>query len=89
MAAAKFYDGSALFCIGWGNLLLRDGSTHTDCPVVLTRETVFESAIAAELLASGREFPMVCPCECKVCKRAWWDARRPIVRDGKIVRSFT
>lgn len=28
----------------------------------------------------------VCPCECTTCKRAWWAAGRPIIRDGAIVR---
>ena len=71
-----------LFCIGWGSLA---GETHTDCPVILTKDSVYESAIASELLASGRDFPMVCPCECKTCKRAWWAAGRPIHKDGTII----
>jgi hypothetical protein len=85
MAAAKFNDGDDRFCIGWGRLIVRDGGSHSDCPVVLTKDMVYESAIAAELLASGRVFPMVCPCDCKTCKRAWWAKGRPIIRDGKIV----
>lgn len=28
----------------------------------------------------------VCSCECRSCKRKWFDDRRPIVRDGKIFR---
>ena len=28
---------------------------------------------------------LVCPCECKACRRAWWAAGRPIVRDGAVV----
>lgn len=78
---------ATLFCIGWGNLRPGDGSTHMNCPVVLTREKVIESAIADELLASGKPFPMVCPCECRSCGRAWWEAGRPILRNGKIVTS--
>lgn len=28
----------------------------------------------------------VCKCECRPCKRAWFDDGQPVVRDGKIVR---
>ena len=74
-----------LYCIGWGHLQLGEGSIHADCPVVLTKERVGESAVASELLASGKAFPMVCPCECSNCGKAWWAAGRPILKDGKIV----
>jgi hypothetical protein len=87
MTAAKFNDRSDRFCIGWGKLLPSDGGIHLNCPVVLTREKVGESAIAAKLLASGQSFPMVCPCECQTCSRAWWDAGRPIHKDGAIITS--
>ncbi len=31
--------------------------------------------------------PVVCMCDCIDCKRLWFSAGRPIVRDGKIVRT--
>jgi hypothetical protein len=43
---------------------------HPDCDVVV--------------VVSG--VPRVCPCECRTCKRAWFDAGQPIVRDGNVVR---
>lgn len=85
MTVMKFDDRSDLYCIGWGNLLPEDGGTHMNCPVVLTKDSVHESAIASELLSSGQSFPMVCSCDCKICKRAWWEEGRPIIRMGKIV----
>jgi hypothetical protein len=89
MVDSTFIVNPNLFCIGWGNLRPSDGHAHMDCPVViLTKDDAWESAIAVELLASGRTFPMVCPCDCRVCKEAWWKAGRPIVRDGSIIRSF-
>jgi hypothetical protein len=78
---------SDLFCIGWGNLR-HEECEHKDCPVVLTKETVNESAIAPSILALGRRFPLVCPCECRVCRRAWWAAGRPILKNGKIVTTL-
>jgi hypothetical protein len=79
-----------LFCIGWGKLRLKDDGTHKSCPVVfLTSESTWESAIKGDLLASGRSFPMVCPCDCKTCKRAWWEAGRPILKDGAIITTLT
>lgn len=75
------------FCIGWGKIRPGEGNAHMDCPVVLTEDTVYQSAISAELLTNAKQFPMVCPCECQTCKRAWWAKGRPILKDGKIVTS--
>ena len=85
--SVPYWEDPEFFCVGWGLPRKGEGSTHLDCPVVLTAEKVRESAIADELLAGGKSFPMVCPCECKTCKRAWWDKGRPIVKDGKIITS--
>ena len=45
------------YCIGWGALRGEEGSIHMDCPVVLTRDTVWQSAVADELLAGQEQFP--------------------------------
>lgn len=68
------------FCIGWGRLF---GSvqTHPDCPVVLLDNS--ESAVSLD----GFAFPVVCPCECRVCKRAWWASDRPRISNGQIETS--
>jgi len=73
-----------LTCATWGDL--DEGRhAHTDCVVVVTRETLPNvTPEQARRLAAG-PLPVVCPCECLVCKRAWWSAGRPIVRDGKVV----
>jgi len=42
---------------------------------------------SCNVVVSRRDGPKVCTCECRACKRAWWAQGRPILRDGKIVRS--
>lgn len=29
--------------------------------------------------------PKVCTCECSTCKRLWFERKRPMLRDGKII----
>lgn len=71
------------FCIAWGPL--EPGlSVHPDCPVVL--HSPAGSAISSAL--QGSPFPRVCPCECQICKRAWWAAGRPVNQDGEIVLRY-
>ncbi len=41
---------------------------HQACPVVLYDRGQY----------------LVCQCECRPCKRRWWNAGRPVVRDGKL-----
>lgn len=71
----------SLECIAWGTLL-PGLMNHDDCPVVLWRA----SDAAVEVVVP---LPAVCPCECRTCKRAWWDDGRPRVVSGKIERSAT
>lgn len=40
-----------------------------DCPVVVERDGA----------------PIVCPCDCRGCERAWFAMKQPVVRDGKLV----
>lgn len=64
-------------CVCWP-----DDCDHDGCAVIL------RDAADADRYPSGArpsQFPAVCPCDCRECRRAWWDARRPIVRNGKIV----
>lgn len=65
-------------CAVWG---LRDELGHHDCPVIVNHpgEGVQGSP------ARTAKLPMVCKCECRECKRAWWDKGRPVLREGKIV----
>ena len=75
------------WCPGWGELgagYLKDSRAHTDCPVVVTEENRHECARAGQLV--GKTLPIVCPCECHTCSRAWSRDGMPIVRDGKVVR---
>lgn len=59
-------------CIAFG--LNTPGSNHMQCPVVVTSGGV-------------PNIPTVCMCDCKDCKRAWFSDGRPIVREGKIIRT--
>ncbi len=52
-----------------------------DCPAVVRAET--EGCLGSP--ARCCPLPMVCTCECHTCKRAWWAAGRPLIRDGQIV----
>ena len=71
------------WCPTWGSL--RDGNkSHMDCLVVVDESNRFSCADADQL--AGKTLPIVCPCECWTCKRAWSADGMPIVRDGKVVR---
>ena len=67
-----------LICIAWGEL------PHPDCPVVVESAEQVAPHVLAQLPQLPK-LPAVCPCECRTCKDAWWAARRPIIRDGKVV----
>lgn len=66
-------------CACWGPLI--EGEIeHADCDVIVQHP----GQCVSELRAGP--FPRVCGCECTTCKRAWWRAGRPILREGAIVR---
>ena len=61
-----------LNCVTWGELDT-GRHAHMDCVVVVTREKLPSvTPEQARRLAAG-PLPIVCPCECHVCKRAWWE----------------
>jgi hypothetical protein len=68
-------------CIAWGSL--DEAGHHQGCPVVFESEVDRKSYPQSQAPAS---YPVVCPCECRDCQRAWWGQGRPIVRDGRVVR---
>jgi hypothetical protein len=70
------------WCPTWGDL--RGKLFHVNCLVVVTEENRDECAKAGQL--EGRTLPVICPCECFVCRRAWTEDGLPILRDGKVVR---
>lgn len=49
---------------------------HADCDVVLER---MAQTVAPELVVA---IPQVCKCECRTCKRAWFNAGRPTCEPG-------
>ena len=90
-------DRGPYFCCWWGfdcneGVALID---HVDCPVdgyvdsaALRRfntDPAFVALWRYQAQIDGVE-PLVCSCECTVCKRAWIQAGRPIVSAGKVVR---
>lgn len=54
-----------------------DGKTHSGCDVV--------AVCGCQAPPAGAALPLVCPCECKTCFRAWEQWRRPVVVDGQVV----
>jgi hypothetical protein len=53
-----------------------------DCPVIVRSADEGAEGSPARI----GPLPIVCDCECHTCKRAWWSAGRPLLRDGKIFR---
>lgn len=80
LAEAWMTDGDTCAC--WGPLSSGEHQ-HMNCDVIVTAD----HPGAASNSAPGRKgpWPVVCGCECGVCKRAWWAKGRPIVREGVIV----
>jgi hypothetical protein len=71
------------WCPAWGEL--REGEhSHTDCPVVVDEDNAGEVARPSEL--AGKTLPVVCPCECSTCSRAWASGGMPILRGGEVIR---
>ena len=69
--------GSSITCVDkWEGLWMQKCAEE--------RRFDLECAAAGQL--AGKTFPIVCPCECFTCSRAWSRDGMPIVRDGKIVR---
>lgn len=54
-----------------------------NCPVIVTDNSELSGGSAG--VDPTGPVPRVCPCECKTCRQAWWDAGRPFVRDGKVI----
>ena len=76
-------NANRLTCAVWGPL--DEGRlVHMDCPVVVTQ--AHEGVTGSR--ARTEELPIVCDCECSTCKRAWWNAGRPILKDGQILKRF-
>lgn len=71
---------SDTICSTWG-----DNQEHMDCEVVVTADTARRCVLGSP--GQVGPWPVVCPCECRACKRAWWRAGRPVVRDGAVVRA--
>ena len=67
----------------WGRLRAHE-RCHTDCPVVVVETGVRELSDPREV--AGCRLPLVCPCECWTCKKAWVGDDMPVVRDGEVVR---
>jgi hypothetical protein len=58
---------------------LADGElAHPSCPVLVDSPADVSAVVA---IAS---FPCVCPCECRVCRAAWWARGRPRVQGKNI-----
>lgn len=72
---------SVLTCIAWGSI--EESGHHEGCPVVFASE---DDRRQFPTSPAPGTYPVVCPCECRDCRRAWWGEGRPIVRDGKVVR---
>jgi hypothetical protein len=70
------------WCPTWG--VLRGQPYHTDCLVVVDESNKGECARAGQL--EKKILPIVCPCECWTCKRAWSADGMPIIRNGKGLR---
>lgn len=69
--------GADRTCPAWGPLA--DGElAHPSCPVMVT------SAAQVSAVVRIDSYPFVCPCDCRVCKRAWWARGRPRVRGKDI-----
>jgi hypothetical protein len=65
-----------LTCLFWGRL--EHGQyNHPDCGVVMMNAGEARVPVTVPL-------PAICPCECSVCKRAWWKAHRPRIEDGNV-----
>lgn len=75
-------EASPSACIAWGTL--EEAGHHEGCPAV------FESESDRARFPGGPDpasYPVACPCECRDCRRAWWAAGRPVVCEGRVVRS--
>ena len=80
-------------CLFWGSLSdWQRGAGHLNCDVILTKKNLRgcvrnnETAESTAQIADGKVEALVCGCECTTCKRAWFAAGRPLIKDGKIVR---
>jgi hypothetical protein len=71
---------ACLRCHTWGPL--DQAGHHQGCQVVMMEPCESDRFPMGSRPGS---YPAVCPCECRDCVRAWWEAERPIVRDGKIL----
>lgn len=56
-----------------------------DCPVIV--HSASEGAPGSP--ACVGPLPMICPCECHTCKRAWVAAGRPLLRNDTIIYDGT
>lgn len=81
---AEVFDGegvvlvSSLICEAWGPLESYE-LEHVRCPGIIRNDVKTFKPLAK---------PIVCGCECKTCKRAYWMNGRPIVQaDGSIKRA--
>lgn len=70
-------------CATWGPLM-PPHLDHMDCLVVIQHQ---DGRIASS--ERNKPIPRICSCECTTCKRAWWNAGRPILqKDGTISRKY-
>lgn len=69
-----------LWCVAWG--APGPGPDHMDCPVVVTSD----SQVATDQRGKNK-LPVVCECDCTTCKRAWWNAGRPIMGEDGVIKT--
>lgn len=69
---------STLVCAVWGPLYRGE---HMDCPAIVNHP--HEGVTGSP--ARTASLPIICQCECRTCKHAWWKAGRPIMRDGYVI----
>jgi hypothetical protein len=75
--------GSVLTCIAWGTI--EQAGSPEGCPVVIESEADHRRYPQGPAPAA---YPAVCPCDCSDCGRAWWADGRPVVREGRVIRSI-
>ena len=66
-----------MICVTWGT------GHHPDCDVVVTSNTASSQRSGSP--GQIGPWPAICTCDCHVCKRAWWDKGRPILRNNVII----
>lgn len=66
------------WCPFWGDIT-PGAYVHMDCGVVLEHRD--SSAVGPALANMNAKLPLVCLCDCRTCKRAWFADGQPIQQD--------